>query len=109
MRDFRVEIADAHLKIVYNAFDMNRDGSISYDEFLRVIRGPLNGPRKALVEKAYNVLDKNGNGIVDIDDIKDVYDASKHPDVASGKKTKDQILLEFLETFETHHNVINNG
>jgi len=27
----------------------------------------------------------------------------------SGKKTEDQILTEFLETFETHHNIINDG
>ena len=26
----------------------------------------------------------------------------------SGKKTEEQILLEFLETFETHHNLRNN-
>jgi hypothetical protein len=32
-----------------------------------------------------------------------------HPDVKSGKKTEEQILLEFLETFETHHSLRNNG
>jgi hypothetical protein len=33
-----------------------------------------------------------------------VYDASRHPDVKTGKKTEDEILIEFLETFEMHHN-----
>jgi Ca2+-binding EF-hand superfamily protein len=42
-----------------------------------------------LVQKAFRKLDKDGSGIVDIDDIKDVYNASKHPDVLSGKKTTD--------------------
>lgn len=74
---------------MFNAFDANRDGSISYDEFLRVIRGPLNNTRKNLVEKAYRILDKDGSGVVDINDIKGVYNASKHPDVVSGKKTED--------------------
>lgn len=44
-----------------------------------------------------------------MNDIKGVYNASKHPDVLQGKKTEDQILVEFLETFETHHNIRNQG
>lgn len=42
---------------------------------------------------------------MDINDIKDSYNASKHPDVIAGKKTEEQILIEFLETFEAHHNL----
>ena len=107
IRDFKIDIPDEFIDIVFNAFDLNRDGTIDYDEFLRIIRGDLNPPRLALVKRAFQKLDKNGSGIVDIDDIKDVYNASKHPDVLSGKKTQDQILVEFLETFEAHHNIMN--
>ena len=32
-----------------------------------------------------------------------VYTAKSHPDVLSGKKTEDDILGEFLDTFEQHH------
>jgi Ca2+-binding EF-hand superfamily protein len=42
-----------------------------------------------LVKKAFQKLDKDGSGVVDIEDIKDVYNTSKHPDVISGKKTRD--------------------
>ena len=37
-----------------------------------------------------------------------MYNAKKHPDVLQGKKTEEDVLMEFLETFETHHNVINS-
>jgi hypothetical protein len=37
-------------------------------------------------------LDRDGNGYVDINDIRGVYTASKHPDVISGKKTEQQVL-----------------
>jgi len=47
--------------------------------------------------------------VLDISDIKGKYDASKHPEVKSGKKTEDEVLKEFLETFEMHHNVMNNN
>jgi Ca2+-binding EF-hand superfamily protein len=76
---------------------------------LRIIRGDLTPPRLALVQKAFSKLDKDGSGIVDIDDIRDVYNPNKHPDVMSGKKKPDQILVEFLETFEMHHNIQNGS
>lgn len=106
MRDFKIEIPDDQVTIVFNAFDLNRDGTISYDEFLRMIRGDLNTFRLALVKKAFTKLDSDGCGIVDINHIRNLYNASRHPDVMSGKKTEEAILTEFLETFETHHNIM---
>lgn len=53
-------------------------------------------------------MDKDGSGFLDINDVKGSYNASKHPDVTSGKKTEQQVLGEFLETFETAHNMRNN-
>jgi hypothetical protein len=52
---------------------------------------------------AFKKLDRDNSGLIDIKDIKGVYDASKHPDVKSGKKSEDEILGEFIETFEMHH------
>ena len=89
VRDFQIEIPEDYLDAIFSAFDLNRDGTIDYDEFVRIIRGDLTPPRLALVKKAYIKLDKDGSGVVDIDDIRDVYNASKHPDVISGKKTSD--------------------
>ena len=53
------------------------------------IRGELNDFRRALVEKAFRKLDKDCNGCIEIDDIKDLYNASKHPDVIQGRKTEE--------------------
>jgi Ca2+-binding EF-hand superfamily protein len=109
IRDFKVDIPEDYVEIIFNAFDLNRDGTIDYDEFVRIIRGDLTPPRLALVKKAYAKLDKDGSGIVDIDDIRDVYNTSRHPDVMAGKKTSDQVLVEFLETFEMHHSIQNGN
>jgi len=107
LRDFRIEVPDEHVSLVFTAFDLNRDGTISYDEFLRMMRGDLSPLRVQLVKKAFAKLDRDGSGVVDINDIRGVYNASKHPDVVSGKKTEDQVFKEFLETFEMHHNIHN--
>jgi hypothetical protein len=53
-------------------------------------------------------LDRDGSGVIDINDIRGVYSAKTHPDVKSGKKTEDEVLGEFLETFELHHS-LNGG
>ena len=48
-------------------------------------------------------MDADRSGIIEISDVKQFYDASRHPDVKAGRRTADDILDEFLETFELHH------
>jgi len=103
--DFRVDIEDRDIERLFQALDRDRSGTIDYDELIRAVRGPMNNARKALVSKAWDKLDRDGSGIIDINDVRGVYDARGHPDVRAGKKTEDEILGEFLETFETHHNI----
>ena len=57
------------------------------------------------MKRAFDKLDKNRNGVVEIDDIKGVYNAKNHPDVKLGKKTEDEVLSEFLDTFELHYSL----
>lgn len=95
-------LSDAEIKIAFGTFDRNGDGSINYEEFLRTIRGEMNAQRKMIALQAFRVMDKNGSGRVDIADVQGTYDVSRHPDFIAGKKTEDQILFEFLDTFENH-------
>lgn len=62
----------------------------------------MNDFRKGIAKKAFSIMDKDGSGILDINDIRQTYNAKNHPDVKAGKKTEDQILGEFLDTFEDH-------
>jgi len=41
----------------------------------------LNVFRKKYIKAAYDKLDVNKDGLVKLDDIAKIYDASKHPDV----------------------------
>ena len=88
---------------IFEAFDPDGNGEIEYDEFLQGILGPMNNRRVALVKKAFGVIDKDRSGILDINDIKGTYNAKKHPDVLSGKQTEEDILMEFLDTFEASY------
>ena len=108
MTDYMLGFTEGEIQKLFAYFDFDRSGSIEFSEFIRAIRGEMNEGRKKMVRKAFNKLDKDGNGWIDINDVRGVYKADKHPDVLSGKKTEDQILQEFLETFETAHAMRNN-
>jgi Ca2+-binding EF-hand superfamily protein len=73
--------SDGETKKLFQFFDVDGSGAIDYDEFLRALRGPMNPQRKKIVMQAFGKLDRDGNGYVDINDIKGVYNASQHPDV----------------------------
>jgi len=62
----------------------------------------MNEKRKNIVIMAFKKFDRDGNGWIDIEDLKGKFNAAKHPDVMSGKKTEEDILYEFLDTFEQH-------
>ena len=82
---------------------MNDDGEVSYDELMRAIAGEMNPIRKDFVARAFKKIDRDGSGVLDMKDIKGTYNAKMHPDVKQGKRTEDEILSEFLDTFELHH------
>jgi len=63
----------------------------------------MNTFRRALCEKAFKIMDKDRSGVLNLEDIKGVYNAKKHPDVIKGKKTEEEVLGEFLDTFEAHY------
>eukprot|EP01031_Cornospumella_fuschlensis_P041281 gene41281-50383_t len=100
MQEFGMALNDTELVVLFKRFDTNNKGSISYDQFLRTISGSLNARRKALVAQAFDILDKDGSGEIDLTDIAMCYDASQHPDVRSGKRTVEAVLTEFLEGFD---------
>lgn len=106
--DYKLGFTKGECAALFAYFDVDSSGTISYDEFIRAVRGPMNMARQKIVAQAFKKLDKDGNGWIDLDDIRGVYKADKHPDVLSGKKTEDNILQEFLETFETAHSMRGN-
>ena len=116
MREYRLDIPQEDLLAMFQAFDRSGDGAVDYDEFIRVVRGPMNEARQTVVTQAFKKLDRDGSGSLDLRDVKGrlcspntlpgTYNATRHPDVVSGKRTEDDILREFLSTFEAHHSSI---
>ena len=103
VHDFRVGISPKDAERLYKVFDRSGDGAIDYDEFLRGVRGEMNQFRASIAKKAFVIMDTDKSGVLNASDIRQTYNAKKHPDVIAGKKTEDEILGEFLDTFESHY------
>src|SRR6185437_3209507 len=108
-RDFRIGVEDRDAERLFKIFDRDSSSKIDYDEFLRGVRGEMNQFRVNLCKKAFAIMDKDRSGVLNLDDVKQFYNAKQHPDVKSGKKTEDDILLEFLDTFEMHYSLNHTG
>lgn len=107
LSDFRLPVSPDECRELFTLFDYDDSGEIDYNELLVKVVGEMNAFRKGMVMKAFKKLDKDGSGVIDINDIRGVYNAKLHPDVKAGKKTEDEIMLEFLDTFEVHHGLKN--
>lgn len=100
LKDTGVFLSTLDAKNLFHYFDANHDGSVDFSEFLAGIREPMSERRMLFVRMAFDLMDKDGNGVLEVSDIIDVYDARKHPEVISGRKTEKEVFAEFLDTFE---------
>lgn len=101
LRDYGVEVSEKDLDVLFKAFDRNKDGSVSFNELLRGIRGKLNKRRRAIILQAFDVLDKDKSGQVEMHDVAKAYDTSKHPEVLEGSKTPEEVLKQFMGQWDT--------
>lgn len=50
-------------------YDIDGDGNITYEEFLRGLRDPLSDRKKLIVDRAFKLMDRDGSGVVQVKDI----------------------------------------
>ena len=56
--------------------------------------------RLNLIEMAFKKLDKTGDGVVTLDDLRGVYNTKSHPEYQNGQKTEKELLEGYLKKFE---------
>jgi len=59
-------------------YDVDSDGNITYEEFIRGLRDPLTERRKKMVTMAFELIDRNHNGNISVEDIDAIYDVSQN-------------------------------
>mmetsp|Transcript_16998 Transcript_16998/g.21504 ORF Transcript_16998/g.21504 Transcript_16998/m.21504 type:complete len:450 (-) Transcript_16998:279-1628(-) len=93
-------LSPSEFERIFKYFDKNNDGKVSYDEFLVGIRGDMNERRQALCMLAYKKLDRDGSGLVDMNDIALAYDVTQHPKFKTGEMSRNDILTEFMAQWD---------
>ena len=105
IKQANLDISDKEINNLFNEFDVNNSGKISYDEFMKLIITDLNERRKNVVLAAFNRIDLDKSGIIELNEIKSFFNTRNNPEVALGKKTEEEVFDEFIQTFKTHHNI----
>ncbi len=63
----------------------------------------MNQFRKNQATKVFKALDSTGSGSIPMEQLKEMYVAARHPDVLTHRKSEDEALTEFLDTFEEYY------
>jgi len=92
-----LKCSDQDVKLMHAAFDVRRTGSMSYMEFLHGVRGEMTVRRLLVVDRAYEKLDVNGDGNIDVKDSIARYNPSSHPMVQEGRMSEDEAVQEFAD------------
>ena len=53
-----------------------------------------------MVDKAFAMMDQDGSGQLRVNDIGGIYDVSMNPEFLEGRKTREEILQDFLNNFD---------
>ena len=93
------------LEELFQSFDYDNSGSISYDEFMVKILGEMNERRIAVVKAAFNKIDLDKSGVVELNEVKRWYNTKNNPQVLNGEITEEDLYSRFIETFGNHHNL----
>jgi Ca2+-binding EF-hand superfamily protein len=100
-------VAESEVKMLFDLFDSDNDGQIQYLKFLDHLVGKLNPVRSRLVTEAFQSLDANQNGLIELDELKAKFDPSRHPEVRANLKTVEEARFEFFNLFTTLHSANN--
>lgn len=87
---------EADVEELLRAVDIDNDGNVDAEEFLRIARGPLRGVRAQSVLDAFTYIDHGGGGVVDIRDVQEQYRPATQPAVEAGRQSKEEALHELL-------------
>jgi len=95
MSGLGVFLARQELRTIYDHFDYNKDGQITYAEFVQVLKTQMSEARLSIVKHAWQ---KIGGGAADCDfeAVVAKYNAPAHPRVTSREKKAETVFNDFV-------------
>ena len=103
--NLNLHISEKDAKILFSDFAEN--SKMNYSKFISsMIENSLNERRQNIVKEAFNRLDTENCGVVNLSDIKNLFNSKNCPLVKEGDVTEEEFYNNFMETFQTHHNLV---
>jgi len=75
---------------------------------MKKVAGELSQHRAEIIVNAFTNVDRERQKVVNLDLLFKYFNARGHHDVKFGKKAEDDVMMEFYDTFETHHALRND-
>ena len=105
LKQANLNLSESEIEELFKEFDINNSNSINYDEFMNIIIPDLNERRKNVIIAAFNKIDLDKSGIIELNELKSFFNTRNNPEVSLGKKSEEDVYTDFIQTFRTHHNI----
>ena len=105
---FNFNITPEELELIFNFFDKEKKGSINYNNLIQAIIGQITPNRENVIKNIFESFNKDNNGNVSLNELKTLFNASRHPDVINQKRSRGEIYGEFLDNIETYKEYLEN-
>lgn len=87
------------LRALFLELDTDGKNEISYEEFIKTMRGDLSTPRRNLITRIFECIDNDNDGIISMTDIGRCFNPRNHPDVKAGRVTVSNFINTFFDSF----------
>lgn len=97
-----VSLSAGQVQAILNAFPpvANLPGAVRLEDVLEIMRGPMSEDRMFAVQRVFQHLDYDGDGVLTLAEIGAKFAAADHPDVRNGSLTAQQLRNGFLATWD---------
>lgn len=99
--DFGINVKPKYLDLILSKVDSGKLGLVEIKDVMQLLRGPTPKVREDIVSKIFFNLDKEGSGLVNIDELSLNFRGEDHPLVSIGGYTEKDALNHLLKTFES--------
>jgi hypothetical protein len=107
---YNINLTKEDIFEIFNIFDKEQKGIIRYNDLIQLLINNMNEKKEIIIQNLFEKLHK-GNGFVLINDLKQSFNPTKHPDVINQIRNQEEVYADFLDSlqiFREYNGNLNN-